>query len=133
MGSQQGIDLTELLFLPRERARTQLLLPVYFPDVPAEAVQLLEIPWRKRGVGRLPPSCSPFPKRGLLPPRSTPSTPRFPVCSWVLVWVFFHQICWGCTLSSQIKELGALVIWTRPPLTTWNLGNCTSSKGPPKR
>lgn len=61
MDSQQGIALTKLLFLPRERAGTQLLLPVCFPDVPVEAVQLLEMPWRKRGGGRLPPSCSPLP------------------------------------------------------------------------
>lgn len=55
------LDLTKLLFLPRERARPQPLLPECFPDVPVEAVQLLEMPWRERGGGRLPPSCSPLP------------------------------------------------------------------------
>lgn len=29
------------------------------------------------------------------------------------MWVFFRRICWGCTLSSQIKELGALGTWTQ--------------------
>lgn len=51
---------------------------------------------------------------------ATLSTPGFPACSRALVRVLSRCICWGCILSSQIKELGALGIWT--PSTPNHLG-----------